>query len=182
MLNGTVENCAADRSARSGDVACKGAAMMIRYEHYIDGAHVRRRREQYLPTENPYTGKVWAEIARGNAQRCRRRGRGRAARVDAGRLAGADAPPSAAACCGGSAISSSPMRRGSPRSSSATTASSPPKWSRRSATWATTSSTTRASPTRCRAPSSRPTRRACSPTRATSRRASSRSSRRGTRR
>jgi aldehyde dehydrogenase (NAD+) len=38
-----------------------------RYEHYIDGAAVAPATGEYLPTENPYTGQVWAEIARGNA-------------------------------------------------------------------------------------------------------------------
>ena len=39
---------------------------MIRYEHYIDGVAVAPSSGEFLPTENPYTGKVWAEIARGN--------------------------------------------------------------------------------------------------------------------
>ena len=39
---------------------------MIRYEHYIDGIAVAPSSGEFLPTENPYTGKVWAEIARGN--------------------------------------------------------------------------------------------------------------------
>src|SRR6185369_2864331 len=39
---------------------------MIRYDHYIDGADVAPSSGEFLPTENPYTGKVWAEIARGN--------------------------------------------------------------------------------------------------------------------
>ena len=44
----------------------ESAEAMIRYEHYIDGAAVAPSSGEYLPTENPYTGKVWAEIARGN--------------------------------------------------------------------------------------------------------------------
>jgi len=44
----------------------KSAESTIRYEHYIDGAHVAPSSGQFLPTENPYTGKVWAEIARGD--------------------------------------------------------------------------------------------------------------------
>ena len=39
---------------------------MIRYEHYIDGTQLPPSSGEFLPTENPYTGKVWAEIARGN--------------------------------------------------------------------------------------------------------------------
>ena len=39
---------------------------MIRYHHYIDGTEVPPSSGEFLPTENPYTGKVWAEIARGN--------------------------------------------------------------------------------------------------------------------
>src|SRR3954469_1700996 len=40
---------------------------LSRYQHYIDGAHVEPASGQYLPTDNPYTGKTWGEIARGNA-------------------------------------------------------------------------------------------------------------------
>ena len=39
---------------------------MIRYDHYIDGTPVAPSSGEFLPTENPYTGEVWAEIARGN--------------------------------------------------------------------------------------------------------------------
>lgn len=38
-----------------------------RYEHYIDGASVPPASGQYLPTDDPYTGQTWGEIARGNA-------------------------------------------------------------------------------------------------------------------
>src|SRR3954469_20415098 len=38
-----------------------------RYQHYIDGANVEPASGQYLPTDNPYTGKTWGEVARGNA-------------------------------------------------------------------------------------------------------------------
>ena len=44
----------------------KSAESTIRYQHYIDGAQVAPSSGQFLPTENPYTGKVWAEIARGD--------------------------------------------------------------------------------------------------------------------
>ena len=36
-----------------------------RYGNYIDGAIVRPASNDYFPTENPYTGKVWALIGRG---------------------------------------------------------------------------------------------------------------------
>lgn len=38
-----------------------------RYEHYIDGAAVAPSSREYFPADNPYTGRVWAEVARGNA-------------------------------------------------------------------------------------------------------------------
>lgn len=38
------------------------------YQHYIDGAFVSPSSEAYLPTENPFTGKPWAMIARGNSE------------------------------------------------------------------------------------------------------------------
>ena len=37
-----------------------------KYGNYIDGANVLPASNEYLPTENPYTGKVWALIGRGN--------------------------------------------------------------------------------------------------------------------
>ena len=37
-----------------------------RYGHYIGGREVPPAGGVYFPTENPYTGKVWAEIARGS--------------------------------------------------------------------------------------------------------------------
>ena len=37
------------------------------YQHYINGAFVEPESGDYFDTENPYTGKVWARIARGNA-------------------------------------------------------------------------------------------------------------------
>ena len=36
-----------------------------RYDHHIDGASVPPGSREYLPTEDPYTGKAWALIARG---------------------------------------------------------------------------------------------------------------------
>jgi aldehyde dehydrogenase (NAD+) len=44
----------------------KSAESLVRYDHYIDGARVAPAGGEYLPTENPYTGKVWGLIARGN--------------------------------------------------------------------------------------------------------------------
>jgi acyl-CoA reductase-like NAD-dependent aldehyde dehydrogenase len=40
---------------------------MIRYEHHIHGAAAPPASGAYLPTEDPFTGKAWAEIARGDA-------------------------------------------------------------------------------------------------------------------
>lgn len=38
-----------------------------RYEHFIDGRPVPPGAGRYLPTEDPYTGQAWAEVARGDA-------------------------------------------------------------------------------------------------------------------
>jgi (Z)-2-((N-methylformamido)methylene)-5-hydroxybutyrolactone dehydrogenase len=38
-----------------------------RYEHYIGGERVPPAGSTYFPSENPYDGQPWAEIARGNA-------------------------------------------------------------------------------------------------------------------
>jgi aldehyde dehydrogenase (NAD+) len=38
------------------------------YQHYIGGAHVPPASGAYLPTEDPFTGEVWAQIARGGEQ------------------------------------------------------------------------------------------------------------------
>jgi acyl-CoA reductase-like NAD-dependent aldehyde dehydrogenase len=40
---------------------------LARYEHFIDGAASAPASGQYLPTDDPYTGQTWAEVARGNA-------------------------------------------------------------------------------------------------------------------
>ena len=48
-----------------------------KYGNYIDGAIVPPASNEYLPTENPYSGKVWALIGRGNERRRRRRRRRR---------------------------------------------------------------------------------------------------------
>src|SRR6185369_12581338 len=36
-----------------------------KYGNYIDGANVPPASNEYLPTEDPYSGKVWALIGRG---------------------------------------------------------------------------------------------------------------------
>ena len=38
------------------------------YDHYIDGRSVKATSGEYLPTENPYTGQVWAQVARGDVR------------------------------------------------------------------------------------------------------------------
>ena len=38
------------------------------YNHYIDGEWVNPSSGEYFDTENPYTGEIWAQIARGNAE------------------------------------------------------------------------------------------------------------------
>lgn len=47
------------------DLHLLGEAMKT-YRHYIDGAWVEPASGAYFDTENPYTGEVWAKIARGN--------------------------------------------------------------------------------------------------------------------
>jgi aldehyde dehydrogenase (NAD+) len=42
--------------------------MLRSYQHYIEGAHVPPASGAYLPTEDPFTGQAWAQIARGGAQ------------------------------------------------------------------------------------------------------------------
>ena len=37
------------------------------YQHYIGGAHVPPSTGAYLPTEDPFSGEIWARIARGGA-------------------------------------------------------------------------------------------------------------------
>ena len=38
-----------------------------RYDHYINGQTVKPSSGEYFPTENPFTGRAWAQIAKGNA-------------------------------------------------------------------------------------------------------------------
>ena len=40
---------------------------MKTYNHFINGAWVEPASGEYFETDNPYTGEVWAKIARGNA-------------------------------------------------------------------------------------------------------------------
>ena len=69
-----------------------------RYGHYIGGREVPPADGVYFPTEDPYTGKAWAEIARGREDDVN-------AAVAAAKMAftsGAwptSPPPSAANCC-----------------------------------------------------------------------------------
>ena len=36
------------------------------YDHFIGGSAHEPQSSEYLPTDDPYTGKAWARIARGN--------------------------------------------------------------------------------------------------------------------
>ncbi len=39
---------------------------MKNYMHFINGQFSEPSSGQYFDTENPYTGKIWARVARGN--------------------------------------------------------------------------------------------------------------------
>ena len=41
---------------------------MIRYDLYINGNWQKPASGNYFESDNPYSGEVWAEIARGNAE------------------------------------------------------------------------------------------------------------------
>ncbi|MBB6093513.1 aldehyde dehydrogenase (NAD+) [Povalibacter uvarum] len=41
---------------------------MKQYDHYIDGRTAQPSSGAYFPTDNPYTGEAWAEVARGNSE------------------------------------------------------------------------------------------------------------------
>jgi aldehyde dehydrogenase (NAD+) len=43
------------------------APQLPQYQHWIDGAEVAPSTGEYLPTDEPYSGKVWAMVARGSA-------------------------------------------------------------------------------------------------------------------
>lgn len=45
-----------------------GAAGLPRYGHYVGARRVPPASGEYLPTENPYDSRPWAEVARGSAQ------------------------------------------------------------------------------------------------------------------
>ena len=45
----------------------KGYLRMKHYQHYINGAFCDPVSGSYFDTENPYTGQVWAKVAKGNA-------------------------------------------------------------------------------------------------------------------
>jgi aldehyde dehydrogenase (NAD+) len=45
----------------------KSTGELIRYQHYIGGRPVGPASEAYLPTDDPFTGQIWGEVARGNA-------------------------------------------------------------------------------------------------------------------
>ena len=42
------------------------AAPLPRYQHYIGGRSVAPAGGEYIETEDPYTGAVWATVARGD--------------------------------------------------------------------------------------------------------------------
>src|SRR5688500_17136109 len=60
MLDSTV------REEEQGEEQVQAAEELRRYSHFIDGAAVAPAARAYLPSEDPYTGKPWALIARGN--------------------------------------------------------------------------------------------------------------------
>ena len=41
---------------------------MKTYDHYIGGANVAPASGAYFDTDNPYTGAMWAQVARGGAE------------------------------------------------------------------------------------------------------------------
>ncbi len=49
-----------------------GSETLPRYEHWIEGADAAPASGRYLPTEDPFSGRVWASIARGDAEDARR--------------------------------------------------------------------------------------------------------------
>ncbi len=40
---------------------------MTIYDHFINGKYTKPTAGNYFESENPYTGEVWAKIARGDA-------------------------------------------------------------------------------------------------------------------
>ena len=43
-----------------------------RFTHYIDGGRVEPMSGGYLPTDDPYSGRTWANVARGDAEDVKR--------------------------------------------------------------------------------------------------------------
>ena len=37
------------------------------YNHFINGVYTKPNTGRYFDTENPYTGKIWAQVARGDS-------------------------------------------------------------------------------------------------------------------
>ncbi len=60
---------------------------MKTYDHYIAGAHVAPVSGSYFDTDNPYTGEVWAQVARGGAEDADRAVRAAKAAFDKGEWA-----------------------------------------------------------------------------------------------
>jgi (Z)-2-((N-methylformamido)methylene)-5-hydroxybutyrolactone dehydrogenase len=52
---------------RGMDDTRRNPAGLLRYDHYIDGERVAPVGDAYFPSENPYDGQPWAEVARGDA-------------------------------------------------------------------------------------------------------------------
>lgn len=48
-------------------VASGNAGEIVQYDHYVNGRAHKPLGREYFPSHNPYTGDVWASIARGNA-------------------------------------------------------------------------------------------------------------------
>ena len=46
----------------------KTPAELHTFELYIGGAHVKPASGLYVSSDNPYSGEIWASVARGNAQ------------------------------------------------------------------------------------------------------------------
>ena len=60
---------------------------MKTYDHYIGGANVAPAAGAYFDTDNPYTGEIWAQVARGNAEDADRAVQAAKAAFDAGEWA-----------------------------------------------------------------------------------------------
>jgi aldehyde dehydrogenase (NAD+) len=49
---------------------------MKKYQHFINGEYTDPDSGEWFDSENPYTGEVWAQIAKGNAADIDKAGRG----------------------------------------------------------------------------------------------------------